>query len=518
MHGPAPSPPRSWATPTLECEARDSLPNRWDPCPSPRDTMAHSPPDPGEQSGCRDPGAPQNAPGEAETVRSGRAGWSGRSRAPVSGTARGSGHGHGQEAPPHRGAWSPGGGLGDKTAAGSPAEAGASTLGDLSRAGGNQRARSLSRRGRDRGRRLPGAGGSGTSGVALAHWAPDACAHEDGASGCAHTPGPEGPPASRARGLTHAGPAVLAQHVRVCALAPEAAPRVLAPRRRVAGGVGRALVDVCADSARQARRAPAARASLGQGGPFPPRRKGAVAPVVAGCLPAPLLRPLLPGHSGPRGPPASPRFPAAPWARDPSGPDADPRTRPAASCRLRPPSYRKPSRGRRELGAFCVARLLSRADPKARGTRAAQDSVPCPPSRRERLGPQPLPAALRGVVHTWPPNAPSTQAKGRSRREGPGAPSARGGDELTGLGADPRWGICLGSRETLALGRVWLLSLPCLSPVQPAAVTDPSPPTKVSTWGRGRLRKPRLLPMPRRPPGRPCPEPPLVGGTALNHI
>lgn len=187
MHGPAPSPPRSWATPTLECEARDSLPNRWDPCPSPRDTMAHCPPDPGEQSGCRDPGAPQNAPGGAETVRSGRAGWSGRGRAPVSGTARGSGHGHGQEAPPHRGAWSPGGGLGDKTAAGSPAEAGASTLGDLSRASGNQRARSLSRRGRDRGRRLPGAGGSGTSGVALAHWTPDACAHEDGASSCAHT-------------------------------------------------------------------------------------------------------------------------------------------------------------------------------------------------------------------------------------------------------------------------------------------------------------------------------------------
>lgn len=52
-----------------------------------------------------------------------------------------------------------------------------------------------------------------------------------------------------ARGLTDAGPAVVSRHVRVRALAPEAAPGVAAPGGGVAGGVRRvlALVDVCTD-------------------------------------------------------------------------------------------------------------------------------------------------------------------------------------------------------------------------------------------------------------------------------
>lgn len=132
-----------------------------------------------------------------------------------------------------------------------------------------------------------------------------------------------------ARGLTDAGPAVVSRHVRVRALAPEAAPGVAALGGGVAGGVRRVLtlVDVCADrhGSGRAPRHPAA-SPVGQPVPAPsqPGGRGLSPPWSRGACRPPLLRPILPGHFRPRWPPASPAASlAAPWARGPAGPDAD---------------------------------------------------------------------------------------------------------------------------------------------------------------------------------------------------
>lgn len=64
--------------------------------------------------------------------------------------------------------------------------------------------------------------------------------------------GTDTPGGHRGRGLTHTGPAVLAGHVGVAALTLEAALGILAPRRRVAGGVHfiLTLIDVCTHDGR----------------------------------------------------------------------------------------------------------------------------------------------------------------------------------------------------------------------------------------------------------------------------
>ena len=83
-------------------------------------------------------------------------------------------------------------------------------------------------------------------------WSHPKCGHRYPLAGRHPLAGTDTPGGHRGRGLTHTGPAVLAGHVGVTALTLEAALGILAPRRRVAGGVHfiLTLIDVCTHDGR----------------------------------------------------------------------------------------------------------------------------------------------------------------------------------------------------------------------------------------------------------------------------